>query len=175
MTPTLPATPFADLLHPGETLLWQGRIGFNITSSPLLTAVLLALTAYVTASLWVLQSETAFCADAPGQAGCGFLYRLLPPTALILTGFQIFDMLERRALTAGKAEGAVLLTDRRLIRASTWPRRRVRTFDYRNTPARRGIGGVIRFGTFGGSVILTPQDATTVRDLMRNPFAGKNA
>lgn len=171
MTPA----PFADLLHPGETLLWQGRIGFNITSSPLLTAVLLALTAYVTASLWVLQSETAFCADAPGQAGCGFLYRLLPPTALILTGFQIFDMLERRALTAGKAEGAVLLTDRRLIRASTWPRRRVRTFDYRNTPARRGIGGVIRFGTFGGSVILTPQDATTVRDLMRNPFAGKNA
>ena len=168
-------TPFADLLQPGETLLWQGRIGFNLTSSPVLTAILLALTAYVTASLWFIQSEAAFCAAAPGQAGCGFIYRLLPPTALILTGFQCFDMLERRALTTGKADGAVLLTDRRLIRASTWPRRRIRSHDWRNTPARRGIGGVIRFGTFGGSVILDPQDAATVRDLMRNPFAGKKA
>jgi hypothetical protein len=163
------AQPFADILHPGETLLWQGRIGFNLTSSPILTALLLALTAYVTASLWFIQSEAAFCAAAPGQAGCGFLYRLLPPTALILTAFQTFDMLERRALTNGTAQGAILLTDRRLIRASTWPRRRVRTFDYRNPPARRGIGGVIRFGTFGGSVILAPEDAATVRDLIRSP------
>ena len=95
-------TPFADLLQPGETLLWQGRIGFNLTSSPVLTAILLALTAYVTASLWFIQSEAAFCAAAPGQAGCGFIYRLLPPTALMLTGFQCFDMLERRALTRAR-------------------------------------------------------------------------
>lgn len=165
MTPT----PFADILHPGETLLWQGRIGFNLTSSPLLTALLLALTAYVTASLWVLQSEAAFCATAPGQAGCGFLYRLLPPTALILTAFQCFDMLERRALTSGRAQGAILLTDRRLIRVSDWPRRRLRSFDHGATAPRRGIGGVIRFGTFGGSVILSPEDAATLRDLMRTP------
>lgn len=171
---TTPPAPFADVLQSGETLLWQGRIGFNLTSSPLLTAALLLLTAYVTASLWVLQSETQFCATAPGQAGCGFLYRLLPPTALILTGFQLFDMLERRALATGKAQGAILLTDRRLIRASTWPRTRIRSFDWRNTPARRGIGGVIRFGTFGGSVILSPEDAATVRALMRNP-AGRPA
>ena len=172
MTPA-PA-PFADVLQPGETLLWQGRICFNLTSSPLLTAVLLILTAYVTASLWFIQSEAQFCADASGQAGCGFLYRLLPPTALILTAFQTFDMLERRALTSGKAQGAVLLTDRRLIRASTWPRRRIRSFSYLATPARRGIGGVIRFGTFGGSLILSPEDAATLRTLMRNP-AGKPA
>jgi len=163
---------FRDLLAPGETLLWQGRIGLNVTSSPLLTALLLALTAYVAASLWFIQSEAEFCAASPGQAGCGFIYRLLPPTALILTGFQCFDMLERRALLAGKAQGAVLLTDRRLLRVSDWPRRRLRSFDYRNTPARRGIGGVIRFGTFGGSVILAPEDAATVRDLMRNPTKG---
>lgn len=171
---TTPATPYAGLLQQGETLLWQGRIGFNLTSSPVLTAVLLALTAYVTASLWFIQSEAQFCAGASGQAGCGFLYRLLPPLALILTGFQTFDTLERRALTSGKAQGAILLTDRRLIRVSDWPRRRIRSHDYRNTPARRGIGGVIRFGTFGGSVILSPEDAATVRDLMRNP-AGKPA
>jgi hypothetical protein len=164
--------PFADLLQPGETLLWQGRIGFNLTSSPVLTAILLALTAYVTASLWFLQSEAEICAAAPGQAGCGFLYRLLPLTALVLTAFQCFDMLERRALASGAASGAVLLTDHRLIRASTWPRRRIRSFDYRNTPARRGIGGVIRFGTFGGSVILSAQDAATVRNLMRSPGKG---
>ncbi|MCZ8088740.1 MAG: hypothetical protein O9247_01405 [Rhodobacteraceae bacterium] len=159
----------ADLLQPGETLLWQGRIGFNLTSSPVLTALLLALTAYVTASLWIIQSEADFCAAAPGQAGCGFLYRLMPPTALILTGFQTFDMLERRALTSGRAQGAVLLTNRRLIRVCDWPRRRIRAHDYAASPPRRGIGGVIRFGTFGGSVILSPEDAEKVRDLMRNP------
>ena len=164
---TVPA--FADLLHPGETLLWQGRIGFNLTSSPILTAVLLLLTAYTAASLWFIQSEAEFCAASPGQAGCGLIYRLLPPLALILTGFQVFDMLERRALTAGKAQGAILLTNRRLIRVSDWPRRRIRSFDYLATPARRGIGGVIRFGTLKGTVILAPEDAATVRDLMRTP------
>jgi len=163
---------YADLLQPDETLLWQGRMGFNLTSSPLLTAILLALTAYTAASLWFIQSEAEFCAASPGQAGCGLIYRLLPPLALILTGFQAFDMLERRALTSGKAQGAILLTTRRLIRVSDWPRRRIRNFDFRNTPARRGIGGVIRFGTFGGSVILSPEDAATVRDLMRNPGKG---
>jgi hypothetical protein len=166
------AAPFPDLLQPGETLLWQGRIGFNLTSSPVLTAVLLILTAYTAASLWFIQSEAQFCAAAPGQAGCGLIYRLMPPLALILTGFQTFDMLERRALMAGRAQGAILLTDRRLIRASTWPRARVRSFDYRATPARRGIGGVIRFGTLKSSVILAPEDAATVRDLMRNPGKG---
>lgn len=164
-----PPAAFADLLQPGETLLWQGRIGFNLTSSPLLTAFLLILTAYTAASLWFIQTEAEFCAAAPGQAGCGLIYRLLPPLALILTGFQIFDLLERRALTSGRAEGAILLTNRRLIRASTWPRRRVRAFDYLATPARRGIGGVIRFGALKGSVILAPEDAATIRDLMRAP------
>ncbi len=165
---TQPAA-FTDVLHPGETLLWQGRIGFNVTSSPLLTAFLLILTAYTAASLWFVQSEAEFCAASPGQAGCGLIYRLLPPIALILTGFQIFDMLERRAFTSGKAQGAILLTNQRLLRISDWPRRRIRAFKYLGTPARRGIGGVIRFGTFGGSVILSPQDAAHVRDLMRNP------
>ena len=160
---------FADLLQPGETLLWQGRIGFNVTSSPVFTTFLVVLTAYVTASLWFIQSEAEFCAASPGRAGCGLIYRLLPPLALILTGFQIFDMLERRALTSGRAEGAALLTDRRLIRASTWPRRRIRAFDHRATPPRRGTGGVLRFGVLKGSVILVPEDAATLRDLMRNP------
>lgn len=164
-----PAAPFTDVLHPGETLLWQGRIGFNLTSSPILTALLLALTAYTAASLWFIQSEAEFCATAGGAGACGTIYRLIPPLALLLTGFQAFDMLERRALTSGRAQGAILLTNRRLIRVSDWPRRRIRAHDYTTTPTRNGIGGVLRFGTFGGSVILAPQDAAQVRDLMRNP------
>jgi hypothetical protein len=165
---TAPA-PFTDLLLPGETVLWQGRIGFNLTSSPILTALLLALTLYTAVSLWVIQSEAELCAASAGQGACGAVYRLIPPLALLLTGFQAFDMLERRALTSGRAQGAILLTNRRLIRVSDWPRRRIRAHDYILSAPRNGIGGVIRFGTFGGSVILAPQDAATVRDLMRNP------
>lgn len=165
---TAPA-PFTDLLLPGETLLWQGRIGFNLTSSPILTALLLALTVYTAVSLWVIQSEAELCAASAGQGACGTIYRLIPPLALLLTGFQAFDMLERRALTSGRAQGAILLTNSRLIRVSDWPRRRIRAHNYIASPARKGIGGVIRFGTFGGSVILSPQDADHVRDVMRNP------
>jgi hypothetical protein len=164
-----PNAPFSEVLQPGETLLWQGRIGFNLTSSPILTALLLLLTVYSAVSLWVIQSEAEICAASAGQGACGTIYRLIPPLALLLTGFQAFDMLERRALTSGRAQGAILLTNRRLIRVSDWPRRRIRAHFYTGTPARKGIGGVIRFGTFGGSVILAPKDADQVRDLMRNP------
>ena len=166
---TTPPDAFRDLLTPGETLLWQGRIGFNLTSSPLLTLLLLAFTLWVTLSLWLWQTEAEFCASAPGDNACGFLYLAIPPLALVLAAVQGFDMLERRALASGKAQGAILLTDRRLIRVSDWPWRRVRTHDYRASSPRKGIGGVIRFGTFGGSLILAPQDAAKVRDLMRNP------
>lgn len=162
------AAPFEDLLAPDETLLWQGRIGFNLISSPLLTLALAALAALVVAGFWLAQTPEEFCATDTG-GGCRTLYWSTPFAALLIAAAQGFEMLERRALTAGRAQGAVLLTDRRLIRASTWPWRRVRAYAYRQNPPRRWIGGMVRFGTFGASVIVPPEDAPALRALMDRP------
>ena len=165
MTPT----PFTDLLHPGETLLWQGRIGFNFISSPFTALALFALAGYAAWATWGRYSVADFCPPATSSGNCEKVYFLTAPLLCIAALSLVFDILERRALTSGRAQGAILLTDRRLIRISDWPWHRVRQYDYRATTPRRGLGGVIRFGNFGGNVILSREDAAGVRSLMRKP------
>lgn len=164
-----PPDAFHDLLAKGETLLWQGRIGFNFISSPFTALALIALAGYAAWATWGSYSVTDFCPPATSSGNCEKFYWLTAPLLCIAAISLGFEILERRALTSGRAQGAILLTDRRLIRVSDWPWRRVRQYDYRATPPRRGLGGVIRFGTFGGNVILSPEDAAAVRNLMRNP------
>lgn len=164
MTPT---TPFTDVLHPGETLLWQGRIGFNFTSSSVTVLALIMLAAYAFWATWGTYSVTEFCPPAESASKCGSMYWLTAPILTVIAVSQGFDALERRALSGRKAHGAILLTDRRLIRVLDWPWLRIRSYDHRARAPRRGIGGVLRFGI--SSVILAPKDADQVRDLMRTP------
>jgi hypothetical protein len=155
-----------DPLHPvmgeGETLLWQGPIGFNFTSSPVTVMALLVAAGYAFWATWGSYSATEFCLGARSDRGCGSIYWLLGPTLLAATAGQGFDLLERFALTKGTAKGAVILTSHRLIRVSDWPSRRVRGYDHRTNSPHWGLRGVIRFGRFG-NIILRPDDARQVR------------
>jgi hypothetical protein len=162
-----PAAPFSDLLLPSETLLWQGRIGFNFTSSSVTVLAVFMLAAYAFWATWGTYSVAEFCPPEESAGRCGSMYWLTAPILTAIAVSQGFDALERRALSGGKAQGAILLTDRRLIRVLDWPWLRIRSHDYRASAPRRGIGGVLRFGI--SSVILSPQDADQVSDLMRTP------
>ncbi len=160
---------YSDLLEQGETLRWQGKVGFNVTSSPLLTAALVLFALYMLVGMWVMQGPAGFCEGAGPDSPCTTLFWATPPLAALMAAMQGFEMLERRAILSGRAQAVVLLTDRRLIRVSDWPWRRVRSHSYQMRLPRRGIGGVLRFGALGGTVILSPADARHVRDLMRLP------
>lgn len=161
--------PWRDLLEPDETVLWTGKIGFNLISSPVTILVLFALAVYAFWATWATHSLSEFCLNEVSASNCENVYWLSAPILTIITLAHGFAVLERLALSSGKAQGAILLTDRRLIRASDWPWRRARIYYYRSTRPRRGIGGVIRFGAFGGSVILPSADAKHVIQLMRKP------
>lgn len=162
-------TQFSDVLDPGERLLWQGPVGFNVTSSPVLSAALVLFALYTVVGMWVMQGPSDFCADAPADSPCTTLYWATPAATLVLAAMQVFDMLERRAIRSGQAMGRVLLTDSRLIRVSDWPKRRVRSHNWRGRIPRRGFGGVLRFGALGGTVILSTEDAKRVRQMMIFP------
>lgn len=160
---------FSDLLEPGERLMWQGPLGFNVTSSPVLSVMLVLFALYTVVGMWLMQGPADFCADAPADSPCTTLYWATPAATLVLAAMQVFDMLERRAILSGRAKGTALLTDRRLIRISDWPSRRVRSHNYRTRIPRKGFGGVLRFGALGGTVILSAEDARRVRQMMMFP------
>lgn len=162
-------TPYSDLLEPGEPVLWQGPVGFNITSSPVLSVLLVLFALYTVMGMWVMQGPAGFCADAPADSPCTTLYWATPAATLVLAAMQVFDMLERRAILSGRAKATAVLTDRRLIRISDWPSRRVRSHSYRTRIPRKGFGGVLRFGALGGTVILSAEDARHVRKMMMFP------
>jgi hypothetical protein len=158
------------LLEDGETLLWQGRLGFNFASTPVFVFVFYALAGYAFWATWGSFSLEQFCPTAESVIKCGSFYMLVPPLLLLLAFSMSFDMLERIAILSGNSMGTVLLTDRRIIRVSDWPWRRTRTYNYHGNPERWSWGGVMRFGRYG-SVILSPTDAIVVRGLIQSAQA----
>ncbi|WGV15780.1 hypothetical protein [Fuscovulum ytuae] len=159
------------ILDPGETLLWQGPLGFNHASAPPTVAALFLLAFYAFWETWITRSVVEFCpAETAGQ-GCAGFYWLVGPLLLAIALVQGFALMERQAITTGRAHGALLLTDKRLIRLSHWPWRRMKTGNYLQTPPSGGMPGVIRFGPLG-SMIVGP-DAGMLIHRMRAVKAGK--
>ena len=165
-----PPIPVDDILQRGETLLWHGPLGFNHASSPVTVAGLYLLAFYALWASWGSQDLTEFCAPGTSGKACTAFYWLLSPALLLIALIQSLALLERRAVLSGRALGLVLLTDRRLIRLSDWPWRRVTSHDYVRTAPSGGLPGVIRFGAFG-SVIVGP-DAAMLVHRMRQARAG---
>jgi hypothetical protein len=153
------------VLEPGESLIWQGRIGFPFVSSTPAITVMYLIVSWVIWWIWGSYSLAEFCPTKDSVSSCGKFYAVVPAGLLLVALSQSFDWLERRAVESGRAFGAVMLTSRRLIRVSDWPWRRIRAYDYRTQKPRRGIGGVIRFGGIG-SVVLSPADASHVLQMM---------
>lgn len=159
------------ILEPGETLLWQGPLGFNHASAPLTVTGLFLLALYAFWSTWGNHDLASFCPpDTAGQACAGF-YGLVGPVLLFIALIQGAALLERRAITTGRAQGALLLTNRRLIRLSHWPWRRIKSGNYLQTAPTGGMPGVIRFGPFG-TIVVGP-DAGMLIHRMREEKAGK--
>ena len=159
------------ILEPGETLLWQGPLGFNHASAPLTVTGLFLLALYGFWSTWGSHDPTTFCPpETAGQACVGF-YWLVGPVLLFIALIQGAALLERRAITTGRAQGAILLTNCRLIRLSDWPWRRIKSGNYLQTAPTGGMPGVIRFGPFG-TIVVGP-DAGMLIHRMREEKAGK--
>jgi len=153
------------MLEPDESLIWQGRIGFTAASSTLTMFVLVMIASLVIWAVWGSYSLDEFCPANGRVSRCGAFYVILPLGMIVIVLAQGFDWLERRAVESGRALGAVILTDRRLIRVSDWPWHRARAYDYRTRPPRRGAAGVLQFGGYR-SVILSPSDASHVLQMM---------
>lgn len=161
----------AGLLEPGETVLWQGPLGFNHASAPVTVASLFLLAFYAFWATWGTQSMMDFCPPETSGRGCSGFYWLVPPILLLIALIQGAALMERRAITSGRAQGALVLTNRRLIRLSHWPWRRIKAGHYLQTPPTGGMPGVIRFGPLG-SIIVGP-DAGMLIHRMREIKAGK--
>lgn len=172
MTADPKKSPFLTLVEPWETLLWQGRIGFTFVSSPVTALAFWILAGYTFWTTWGSYSLNEFCPPSDTGRSCGRFYILIPPAVLLIAVAVCFDVIERLAIQSSKAQGQVLLTDRRLIRASTWPWFRTRVYDYRANPPKRGIGGVLRFGRLG-SIVLSREDANQVLHLIASSREGR--
>ncbi len=146
-------------LEADERILWQGRIGFNFFSSPILTLALVGVTVF---AIWALAGYVPNQSSGSGRQQFGNV--AIRPALIVLLFFQTLAMLERRAVTTGRATGDIILTNRRLLRISTWPKLRVRAFDYVSKRVS-GFGGVIWVGEFGWFTVA-PNDAVQVRRLM---------
>jgi len=153
------------ILEPGESLIWQGRIGFTTASSTFTMFALVVIAGLVIWAVWGSYSLAEFCPATEPVSRCGAFYVMFPLAMIVIVLAQGFDWLERRAVESGRAFGAVILTDRRLIRVSDWPWHRVRAFDYRTRPPRRGAAGVLQFGGYR-SVVLCPADRNRVLQMM---------
>lgn len=163
MTAPLPdSTVDTGLLEPGETLLWQGPLGFNHASAPATVASLFLLAFFAFWATWGSQSMMDFCPPESSGRGCSGFYWLVPPILLIIALVQGVALLERRAVTSGQAHAAILLTNRRLIRLSHWPWRRIKAWNYLQTAPAGGMPGVIRFGPLG-SMIVGPQSGMLIQ------------
>lgn len=152
-------------LGEGETLIWQGPIGFNFMSSPVVVLVLLIASGYAFWATWGSYTASEFCLGASSNRGCSSLYWLLGPALSAATAGLGFDALERWMVTRGKRRGEVLLTDRRLMRVSEWPWQRIRSFNYLQAAPELVVPGVIRFGR--SSVILATNDAKECLRIMK--------
>ncbi len=109
------------ILEADESLIWQGRIGFTGASSTFTMFVLVVITGLVIWAVSGSYSLAEFCPANEQVSRCGAFYVILPLGMIVIVLAQGFDWLERRAVECGKALGAVILTDRRLIRVSDWP------------------------------------------------------
>ncbi|MBL9050053.1 MAG: hypothetical protein JNK19_08075 [Tabrizicola sp.] len=154
----------ASILEPDESLIWQGRIGFTVASSTFTMFVLVVIASLVLWAVWGSYSLAEFCPAKDRVSRCGAFYIILPLAMIVIVLAQGFDWLERRAVESGKALGAVILTDRRLIRVSEWPWRRIRSHDYLQSAPDWGLPGVIRFGRT--SIILATNDAKECMRIM---------
>ena len=142
-------------------VIWRGRVGFNLFSSPLFTVALLAVTVF---TIWALEGYVP--SQSSGSSREQFFQVAIRPILIILLVFQILAMLERRAVTSGRAMGDIMLTNRRLLRICTWPKLRVRAADYQSKQVS-GFGGLIWVGEIGWFT-LSPSDAAQVRSLINS-------
>ncbi len=142
-----------------EKVIWKGQIAYTFFSSPIFNLALLAAAAF---TIWALAGYV------PSQGDSGFREQsfkvTIRPALIVLLFVQIFVMLERRAVTSGRATGDIILTNRRLLRVCSWPKLRVRGLDYLSKRVS-GFGGVIWVGEFGW-IVLAPSDAAQVRCLI---------
>jgi|JI7StandDraft_1071085.scaffolds.fasta_scaffold216538_2 hypothetical protein len=160
--------PFTEVLERDEVLLWQGSVGFTFASSPIAALVVWIFAGYVYWSIWGSYTLKEFCPPADHVHSCGKFYVMIPPLVILMAAVVCFEVSERWAIASGRAQAAVLLTSRRLIRASNWPWRRIRAYDYRANPPRLQFGNILRFGK-SGSIFLRRSDVDFVfRAISRN-------
>lgn len=152
-------TDFPDVLEADENVIWQGPISFNFFSSPIFT---LALVVVIVFTIWVLDGYVAGQSGGSNRQQFGNV--AIRPFLIVLLFFQILKMLERCALSSGRAKGQVILTNRRLLRICDWPKLRVRSCDYHGKRIT-AIGGFLSIGEWR-YFVLSRQDATTVRHLI---------
>lgn len=151
---------FPNLLDPDETVLWQGPIEFNFFSAPLFTLALVAVTAF---TIWALDGYVP--SQSGGSRRAQFGHLVVRPALILLLFFQTLAMLERRAVTSGRAKGEIILTNRRLLRICDWPKLRVRAYRYLSKRVS-GFSGIIWIGEFGW-INLAPSKAAHLLRLMK--------
>jgi hypothetical protein len=156
---------YATELRANETVLWTGRIGFLFWSSATTTIVLFLIAGFTYWATWHSYSLDQFCPPPDASTGCRKFYRLGVASILLMPCAQAFDMFERLALRSGRSDGVVVLTDQRVIRVSTWPWRRVRSFQYRGGKVKWSLGSSVRIGS--STVIVEKLDKAIVLNLMR--------
>ena len=164
--------PFAEVLERDEVLLWQGKIGFFVWSSPVMALAVWILAGYVYWSMWGSYSLNEFCPPADHVHSCGKFYVMIPPLIILMAASVSFDVLERWAIKSGWALGAVVMSNRRLIRISNWPWRRIRGYDYHANPPRLTFGKILRFGN-NHSIVLRRSDAEYVLQRINNEKVGR--
>lgn len=151
---------FPKLLDPDEKVLWQGPIQFSFFSAPLFTVALVVVTAF---TIWALDGYVP--SQSSGSRRAQFGYVAVRPALIVLLFFQILAMLERRAVTSGRAKGEIILTNRRLLRICDWPKLRVRAYQYLSKRVS-GFSGIIWIGEFGW-INLAPSNAAHLLKLMK--------
>lgn len=151
---------FRNLLDPDETVLWQGPIRFKFFSAPLFTVALMAVTVF---TIWALDGYVP--SQSSGSRRAQFGHVAVRPALIVLLFFQILAMLERRAVTSGRAKGEIILTHRRLLRICDWPKLRVRSYQYLSKRVS-GFSGIVWVGEFGW-VNLAPSNAAHLLRLMK--------
>ncbi len=139
-------TDFLHLLGADEKVLWQGPISFNFFSSPVFTMVLVVATVI---TIWGLAGYEPNDSASPRQAFGNLAIR---PTLIVILFFQILAMLERRALSLGRANGKIILTDQRLLRVCDWCKLRVRARGHYGKRIAT-LGGFLTVGELGWFVL----------------------
>jgi hypothetical protein len=136
-----------------EKIIWTGRAGWgnlNLVVNAVFAAVLFAI-AYM--STWGSFSNARdFCEGVGGSSGfrhCFPVFWFAVPAMLLVFSSAFMFAIEKWVVDAGGANAFTILTDRRLLRVSTWLWFEMNGFGYRETVPKIAGPGRLDFGEKG--------------------------